>query len=263
MQQKLVIANWKMNGDITANYNLLTKLMGSTQISNNTDIVICPPSVYLSQVQDIIETSQIKLGAQNVCSAISGAYTGEISIDMLAEFDCQYVLVGHSERRSIYNENDKEIAKKIIQIVNAKQTPVFCIGETLTQRADNETEAVILSQIKYIIDIVGLEYFKSVVIAYEPIWAIGTGQTATAAQAQEIHLIIRNYLNGLDAAAFSGLKILYGGSVNASNADELIAQPDIDGFLVGSASLKAESFEQICLAGQAKTESIQPELTPV
>lgn len=250
MKNKLIIANWKMNGDISANETLLNEVVNFSENTISTDIVICPPVIYFAQVKNLIEGSKIELGSQNVCTDKKGAFTGETSVDMLNEFGCKYTLVGHSERRTIYKESEQEIAQKIIQLVNAGQTPVFCIGETLEQRENNDTKAVIIEQIQNIIDQVGLAIFKAVVIAYEPIWAIGTGKTASAEQAQEIHQLIRTYLTNLDATAFNNTAILYGGSVNENNANELIGQPDIDGFLVGGASLKAEAFEQICRSGQ-------------
>lgn len=250
MKNKLIIANWKMNGDISSNEQLLNKIIDFSENTVSTDIVICPPVIYFSQVKYLIEGSNIQLGAQNVCTKSKGAFTGETSVAMLNEFSCKYTLVGHSERRTLYKESEQEIAQKISLLVNAGQTPVFCIGETLEQRENNNTNTVIISQVKNIIDIVGLEVFKAVVIAYEPIWAIGTGKTASTEQAQEIHRLIRSYLNELDAELFNNTAILYGGSVNENNANELISQPDIDGFLVGGASLKAEAFEQICCSGQ-------------
>ncbi|AWB66154.1 triose-phosphate isomerase [Saccharobesus litoralis] len=255
MKHKLVIANWKMNGDFSSNFSLLKSIVAFADKPQNTQIAVCPPFVYLSQVYDLLESSPIALGAQNVGFAEKGAYTGETSASMLQEFACQYVLVGHSERRTLFKESDEHIAEKIKLAVAHNQTPVLCIGETLEERASNETQTVILSQIKTIIDKVGSEVFKSVVIAYEPIWAIGTGQTATAEQAQQIHALIRAYLRSLEPILFDEMTILYGGSVNENNADELFAQNDIDGFLVGGASLKAASFEKICFAGQAVLET--------
>ena len=185
---------------------------------------------------------------QDWCPAVHSD-NGFVSISYLDEQPVCCNL-GKGQRYVYYKESEQEIAQKITQLVNAGQTPVFCIGETLEQRENNDTNTVIISQVQNIIDMVGLEVFKAVVIAYEPIWAIGTGKTASAEQAQEIHQLIRSYLNKLDAALFSNTAILYGGSVNENNANELIGQPDIDGFLVGGASLKAEAFEQICRSGQ-------------
>ncbi|WP_440877033.1 triose-phosphate isomerase [Thalassotalea sp. PLHSN55] len=244
MTNKLVIGNWKMNGDILTNAALVQALLKFN--ANETDIVICPPAIYLSQVQLLIEKSDISLGAQNVSSESKGAFTGENAANMLKDIGCNYCLVGHSERRALFHETSEDIAQKITQLLSHNMTPVFCIGESLAQRENNETKDVIITQIQSVLALVGQQEFASVVIAYEPIWAIGTGKTASAAQAQEIHQVIRDYLNSLDNKAFSGTQILYGGSVNEGNANELIAQPDIDGFLVGGASLKAQSFEKIC-----------------
>lgn len=246
MKNKLIIGNWKMNGDSVSNQELVNSILNYK--TTNTDIVICPPAPYLSQVQSLIAESDITLGAQNVSSQNNGAFTGETSVSMLNDIGCTYSLVGHSERRALFHETNEVIAQKITQLLNANLKPVLCIGESLEQRENNETESVIIEQIQEVIDLVGLNHFAPVIIAYEPIWAIGTGKTASAEQAQDIHKLIRDYLNTLDNSLFCDLTILYGGSVNESNAASLIAQADIDGFLVGGASLKADAFEQICLA---------------
>lgn len=250
MNNKLVIANWKMNGDLQSNQTLVLGIEEYAKHTVATEIVICPPFVYLPQVADLLKNSQsIKLGAQNTSIATSGAYTGEVSVEMLAEFNCQYVLIGHSERRALFGEEDQLIADKIKLAVKKNITPVLCVGESLEQREQGETKHVVLQQLEGVIELVGCEVFKSVVIAYEPIWAIGTGQTASAEQAQEVHAFIRNHLNVIDNSIVSNLSILYGGSVNETNADELIQQPDIDGFLVGGASLKVDAFKAICYSG--------------
>lgn len=246
MKNKLIIGNWKMNGDSVSNQELVNSILNYK--TTNTDIVICPPAPYLSQVQSLIAESDITLGAQNVSSQNNGAFTGETSVSMLNDIGCTYSLVGHSERRALFHEANEVIAEKITQLLNANLKPVLCIGESLEQRENNETKSVIIEQIQEVIDLVGLNNFAPVIIAYEPIWAIGTGKTASAEQAQDIHKLIRDYLNTLDSSLFCDLTILYGGSVNESNAASLIAQADIDGFLVGGASLKADAFEQICLA---------------
>lgn len=246
MKNKLIIGNWKMNGDSVSNKVLVNSILNYK--TTNTDIVICPPAPYLSQVQSLIAESDITLGAQNVSSQNNGAFTGETSVSMLNDIGCTYSLVGHSERRALFHETNEVIAEKIKQLLNANLKPLLCIGESLEQRENNETESVIIEQIQEVIDLVGLNNFAPVIIAYEPIWAIGTGKTASAEQAQDIHKLIRDYLNTLDSSIFCDLTILYGGSVNESNAASLIAQADIDGFLVGGASLKADAFEQICLA---------------
>ena len=245
MKQTLIIANWKMNGSLVSNSKLLTAILKFSNTAN-TELVICPPYPYLHQVKEYIVGSKIKLGAQNVNEHKSGAYTGEVSADMLKEFFCRYILVGHSESRSLFQESNALIARKIAQILDAGLTPVLCIGESLAQREKGDVKAVILEQLSCVINEVGLNKFKSVVIAYEPIWAIGTGKTATPEQAQDVHRMIRQYLYGLDPALSKEISILYGGSVNETNASLLIKQNDIDGFLVGGASLKPESFQAIC-----------------
>jgi triosephosphate isomerase len=245
MKQILIIANWKMNGDIFANGKLLTSVLKFSNTAN-TELVICPPFPYFHQVKEYIVGSKIKLGAQNVNENSSGAYTGEVSVDMLKEFSCRYVLVGHSERRALFKESNALIASKITQTIDAGLTPVLCIGESLAQREKGDLKAVIFEQLSSVINEVGLKKFKSVVIAYEPIWAIGTGKTATPEQAQDVHSMIRKYLSGLDTVLSKEISILYGGSVNETNASLLIQQNDIDGFLVGGASLRPDSFETIC-----------------
>jgi len=245
MKQTLIIANWKMNGSIIANSKLLMAMLKFNNKLKNTELVICPPFPYLHQVKEYIVGSNIKLGAQNVNENNSGAFTGEVSADMLKEFSCRYVLIGHSERRALFQESNGLIAQKITQSSDAGLTPVLCIGESLAQRENGDVETVILEQLSSVINAIGLKKFKSVVIAYEPIWAIGTGQTATPKQAQVVHRMIRQYLYGLDPILSKSISILYGGSVNEINAAELIVQKDIDGFLVGGASLKADSLETI------------------
>jgi triosephosphate isomerase len=245
MKQSLIIANWKMNGSLLANSKLLTAMLKFSNTAN-TEIVICPPFPYLHQVKEYILGSKIKLGAQNVNENNGGAFTGEVSAEMLKEFYCRYVLIGHSERRALFQESNGLIAKKVTQVIDAGITPVLCIGESLAQREKGDVKAVILEQLSCVINDIGLKKFKSVVIAYEPIWAIGTGQTASPEQAQVVHRMIRQYLYGLDPILSKEITILYGGSVNEINAAELIAQKDINGFLVGGASLKPDSFETIC-----------------
>ena len=249
MNNKLVIANWKMNGDIETNKTLVEGILAFSEQTNETDIVICPPFLYLPQVADllkgtnVVKNNVIKIGAQNTAIAKAGAFTGEISVDMLSEFGCQYVLIGHSERRTLFSESEQYIADKINLAVSNKLTPVLCIGESLEQRENDETKDVILQQLNAVIDQVGTEVFKSVVIAYEPIWAIGTGKTASAEQAQEVHEFIRAHLKSLDSGNLDDMSILYGGSVNDTNAASLIQKGDIDGFLVGGASLKVDAFK--------------------
>lgn len=243
-----------MNGGVVANGKLLMAMLKFTNTLSHSELVVCPPHIYMHQVKEYIVGSGIKLGAQNVNENEVGAYTGEISVEMLGDFYCRYCLVGHSERRALFNESNTSIANKILRLVAGGLTPVLCIGENLAQRERGEVKDVITKQLAAIIDIVGLKCFKSVIIAYEPIWAIGTGKTASVKQAQEIHRVIRQYLCNLDKKMFKGLSILYGGSVNENNANELIKQIDIDGFLIGGASLKADSLKSIYL-GEASVNA--------
>jgi triosephosphate isomerase len=246
MRTKLVVANWKMNADKSSVVSLLA---GYVEAINSTALIaVCPPAPYLSQVQEQLRGTSIALGAQNVSQFESGAYTGETSLSMLADFGCQYVLLGHSERRSLFNEQDKDIAEKFIATLKAGLTPVLCIGETQSQRLANETNAVINRQLGSVIDAAGIAAFAGAVIAYEPVWAIGTGDTATPEQAQKIHKLVRDKLAGIDADIAQRVPVLYGGSVNAGNAKELFTMSDIDGGLVGGASLDSVAFAAICAA---------------
>ncbi|NRA54059.1 MAG: triose-phosphate isomerase [Gammaproteobacteria bacterium] len=246
MRQRLIIGNWKMNGCLTQNSALLSQLLNETSKMEHVDVVVCPPFTYLSQVSQQLSSSKIKIGAQNVCAAKAGAYTGEISTTMLTDLECSYVLVGHSERRSILLEDNEQVAAKFKAALDAGLIPVLCVGETLAQYEAGATQAVVSSQIQVIIDRVGAARFADAVIAYEPVWAIGTGKTATPEQAQQVHAQIRAQLAKHSPDIANGLQILYGGSVNANNAHDLLSQNDIDGGLIGGASLKADAFLQIC-----------------
>jgi triosephosphate isomerase len=214
------------------------------------EIAVCPTSLHIAEVVEQLskssKNSRIAVGAQNVCDAESGAFTGEVSARMLAEFGVRYVLVGHSERRELYGESDSLVAAKTAAAISSGLTPVVCVGETLAQRQEGKTECVVLRQLNAVVHQIGIEGIEKCIVAYEPVWAIGTGETASPAQAQEVHAALRNRLQQLDAALAETTPILYGGSVKASNAAELFAQPDIDGGLVGGASLKAEEFNAIC-----------------
>ena len=212
-------------------------------------VIICSPFPYLSQVEALITHSHLNLGAQDLNVNPSGAHTGEVSADMIKDFGAKYVIVGHSERRSLYGESDEDVANKVKTALDNDMTPLFCIGELLEEREAGETEAVVSRQIQAVIDKCGIEAFNHIIIAYEPVWAIGTGVTATPEQAQETHAFIRSMLAKLDGNIAQTTPILYGGSMNPSNAAELIACEDIDGGLIGGASLKSEDFLQICKAG--------------
>ncbi|WP_415911783.1 triose-phosphate isomerase [Neptuniibacter sp. QD37_11] len=250
MRTALVAGNWKMNGN-SASINTLMEGLNAELKSNAVDVLVCPPSIYLSQVQALTADSVIALGAQNVSEQNNGAFTGEISLEMLQDLSCEYVILGHSERRSLYAESDELVADKFKATVAAGLKPILCVGETLEEREEGNTLAVVERQIKAVVDAAGIEQFVDAVIAYEPVWAIGTGKTATPEQAQEVHAAIRNMIAECDAELASKMRILYGGSVNAANAAELFANEDVDGGLVGGASLKANDFIAICQAAGA------------
>jgi len=246
MRSKLVIANWKMNADTAAVASLLAGYVQT--ISTCAKVVACPPAPYLYQAQGLLAGTAIALGAQNVSQFESGAYTGEESLSMLADFDCQYVILGHSERRSLFAELDSDVAEKFVATLSAGLTPVLCVGETREQRQANETDVVVNRQLDAVIEAAGIDVFVNAIVAYEPVWAIGTGDTATPEQAQQVHKLVRDKLAAADADVAQRVPVLYGGSVNAGNAKELFAMPDIDGGLVGGASLDVAAFAAICAA---------------
>lgn len=250
MKRKLVIGNWKMHGSRAANAQLLAALKPGLSALSGVAVALCPPYPYLAQVAELLAGSTVKLGAQSLSRFDQGAHTGEVSGQMLREFGCQYVLVGHSERRSLHGEDDRLVAEKFAAALCADLVPVLCVGESLAQRRNGETEAVITAQIRALLDLIGIQGLAGGVIAYEPVWAIGTGETATPAQAQAVHLHIRCLLAMQDPAVAAAMRILYGGSVKAGNASELFAQADVDGGLIGGASLDAASFAAICAAAQ-------------
>ena len=213
------------------------------------EVVVCAPFPYLSQVEALITHSQLKLGAQSLNINVAGAFTGEVSAEMIKDFGAQYVIVGHSERRNLYGEDSTLVAEKVKAALDNGLIPLFCVGETLEQREASETEAVVSEQINAVIELLGIDAFLRIVIAYEPVWAIGTGVTATPEQAQAVHAFIRQLLATHHDGIADMTAILYGGSMNVNNANELIACEDIDGGLIGGASLKVEDFLQICKVG--------------
>jgi len=244
MRQSLVIGNWKMNGTL-ASAELLAQGILAGLGDNAAGIAVCTPYVYLPSVGQIINGSRLALGSQNVADKASGAYTGEISAAMLSEFGCKYALVGHSERRTYYGDTDASVAARFCQAQTQNIIPVLCIGETLEQREQEQTFNVVDAQLDAVINLAGIEAFNHAVIAYEPVWAIGTGKTATDEQAQEVHQHIRQYIAAKDQVIADKIQILYGGSAKPDNAKGLFAMPDIDGGLIGGASLDAESFLKI------------------
>ena len=239
----LIAGNWKMNGSLAASEALVASLVSGVSGQSAAEILICPPFVYIDRAARWIGGSSIKLGGQNICASPgSGAFTGEVSADMLAELGCEYVIVGHSERRTLYGETDAMVAEKFRNAQGAGLVPILCVGESLAEREAGETEAVVARQVTAVVDALGIGAFAQAVVAYEPIWAIGTGRTATPAQAQDVHAVIRGLIEARDATIAAGLRILYGGSVKGANAGELLTQKDIDGGLVGGASLDAADF---------------------
>lgn len=245
MRKKLVAGNWKMHGSLAENAALLGAIKPALQ---GIEAAVCVPFPYLGQAQAALAGSSIAWGAQNLSEQTRGAFTGEVSAAMLVDFGCRYVIVGHSERRSLYGESDELVAKKYMAAQAAGLMPILCVGELLAEREAGVTEAVVARQLDAVIAAAGVASLARAVVAYEPVWAIGTGKTATPEQAQAVHAFIRSKVAALDAGVAAGLVIQYGGSVKASNAAELFVQPDIDGGLIGGASLVSDEFIAICRA---------------
>jgi triosephosphate isomerase len=248
MRQPLVAGNWKMNGSLDSIKTLVGGIKAGLDSVTTAEMAMCPPFVYIPQVAAMLEGASISLGAQDVNDQESGAHTGEIAPNMLTDIGCKYVIVGHSERRAIYGESDEFTARKFAAARKAGLVPILCVGETLEEREQGITEQVVARQLDAVINLEGIGAIGDAVIAYEPVWAIGTGKTATPDQAQEVHAFIRGKLAALDGDVAAKVRILYGGSMNAANAAELLAMADIDGGLIGGASLKADDFLAI---GQA------------
>lgn len=245
-RRALVAANWKMNGRQAQIATLSQALVAGLADISPLEVVICPPGVYLGQVREALQGSALQLGAQNVHQEAKGAFTGEISAPMLKDFDCEYVIVGHSERRQYSGETDEVVAAKFIAAQANGIRPILCVGESAEQRDAGSTEVVVERQVQAVLTAAGVAAFAQAVIAYEPIWAIGTGRAASAANAQAVHAMIRNVVARENVKVAQELRILYGGSVNAANAGEFSVALDIDGALVGGASLVAEDFSAIC-----------------
>ena len=238
---RLVAGNWKMNGSRSANRALLEAVQAGIAGLGGLECAVCVPFPYLCDVSEQLRGSAIAWGAQTMSEHAKGAFTGEVSAAMLVEWGCRYVLVGHSERRQIFGESDAQAAAKFAAALDAKLVPVLCVGETLAEREQGQTEKVLARQLDEVLTTTGIEAFSGAVVAYEPVWAIGTGRTATPQQAQEAHAFIRRRI-------FKGTRILYGGSVKADNAAAIFAMPDVDGGLIGGASLVAQDFLAICRA---------------
>lgn len=247
MRRKFVAGNWKMHGNLVDNDALLSGILAGID-EVKADVAVCVPFPYLHQTKARLAGSKVAWGAQNLSQHPKGAYTGEVSALMLNDFECRYVIVGHSERRALYGESDALVAEKYAAAQTAGLIPILCVGETLQERESGITEAVVSRQLEAVLNKSGVISLANAVIAYEPVWAIGTGRTASPEQAQAVHAFIRRKIRDLDAEVADHLLILYGGSVKAANAAELFAQPDIDGGLIGGASLNAEEFLAICRA---------------
>jgi triosephosphate isomerase (TIM) len=241
MRRKLVIGNWKMNGSRAANATLLAGIKAGLGDAK-ADTAVCVPAPYLAQCQSELNGSAVAWGSQDVSAHAAGAYTGEVSAAMLLDFGSKFAIVGHSERRSYHKESSALVAQKALAAVNAGLVPVVCVGETLEEREAGRTAGVVGEQLDAVLEVLGAEQLARIVLAYEPVWAIGTGKTATPEMAQEVHALLRARVAQKDAAAAAGMQILYGGSMKPENAKELLAQPDIDGGLIGGAALKAADF---------------------
>lgn len=244
MRHKIIAGNWKMNGQLQQVIQLTTELLELLDFDTNTQVVVMPPAIYIPQVNDLLAMSAVHVGAQNVYPKNSGAYTGELSAPMLKDFNCRYVLVGHSERRHCFHEDENFVAQKFHHAKEHDIIPVLCVGETLEEREKGLTEQIIAKQI---LAVSGHDKtcFQNCVVAYEPVWAIGTGKTALPEQAQEVHQFIRRLIAEINSNDAERLPLLYGGSVNENNARALFAMPDVDGGLVGGASLNAKQFVEI------------------
>ncbi len=251
---KLVVANRKMHGNLSDNRQFMESLLRHTQ-QHAAHYAICPPHPYLYQAQQLLQGSHIAWGGQNMSRFERGAYTGSVSPLMLREFGCQYVIIGHSERRQRGHDNDESCGERFEAALKAGLTPILCIGETLDEYEQGETDLVVVRQLNPVISHVGIEAMAKGVIAYEPVWAIGTGKAATPQHAQAILSFIRGHIGLLDEAVAEATTLLYGGSVNPSNAAQLLSMPDIDGGLIGGASLIAEDFIQICKIANQLTET--------
>lgn len=248
MRQPLVAGNWKMNGTRESVQPLVAGIISGMAGVTRAEVAVCPPFVYLEMVGSALRDTEIALGAQNVSKEDMGAFTGEIAAPMLTDMGCRYVIVGHSERRTLYGEDDRLVAEKYARARKEGLTPILCVGELLEEREAGETENVVARQLDAVIDLSGVASLADSVIAYEPVWAIGTGRTATPEQAQQVHAFIRQRIAAQSEEAAEKVRILYGGSVNAKNAAELFGMSDIDGGLIGGASLKAGDFLTICQA---------------
>lgn len=250
MRRKLVVGNWKMYGRLASNKALLEGVVAGVRELKGADYAVCVPYPYLAQTQSMLQGSNVAWGAQNLNQHEEGAYTGAVAPGMLVDFGCRYVIIGHSERRGLFQETNASASAKFDAALRAGLTPIFCVGETLAEREAGVTEQVVATQLDAVLNSAGAQGLAKAVVAYEPVWAIGTGKTASPDQAQAVHAFIRQRVAQQDSHVAQALCILYGGSVKADNASELFAMPDIDGGLIGGASLLANDFVAICRAAQ-------------
>jgi triosephosphate isomerase len=248
MRQRLAVGNWKMHGSLPENQAILGQVAAAAGSLKRAIAAVCVPFPYLAQTQSALAGSKAAWGAQNVSQHPKGAFTGEVSAAMLREFGCRYVIVGHSERRHLFGENDNTVALKAKATLAGNMVPIICVGETLAERERGVTEEVVGRQLDVVAEHLGAEGLKAAVLAYEPVWAIGTGKTATPDQAQAVHAYLRGLLGARDKGIAAAVPILYGGSVKAANAAELFGMQDVDGGLIGGAALVAEEFLSICRA---------------
>jgi triosephosphate isomerase len=248
MRAKLVAGNWKMNGSLAENRALLAALLPPLAALKGAEFAVCVPFPYLAQARQILEGQAVALGAQDVCQFEKGAYTGAVSAAMVADFRCRYAIVGHSERRTVFGDTDEIVAQKFAAVLKHGMTPILCVGETLAERENGITESVVARQLDVVLKHNGTASLAKAVVAYEPVWAIGTGKNATPDEAQAVHAWIRGRIAASDERLAGQLRILYGGSVKGGNAAQLFARPDVDGGLIGGASLVVEEFIAICRA---------------
>jgi triosephosphate isomerase len=257
MRAKLVAGNWKMNGSLASSQALLKAILPPLAALAGARCAVCAPFPYLVPVEQALRGSNLLLGAQDLCQYDDGAYTGGVSGAMLADCGCRYVIVGHSERRAVFGESDDVVALKYAQALKHGLTPILCVGEALAERESGVTETVVARQLDAVTARCGTQALARGVVAYEPVWAIGTGKTASPQQAQAVHAFIRARVGAADRGVAEGLAILYGGSVKAGNAAQLFAMPDVDGGLIGGASLAADEFVAICRAAQSAEETVK------
>lgn len=248
MRRRIVAGNWKMNGDLAFVNQFALDLKSQLAKPEGVDVVIAPPAPYIVPLVSALDSSDIGAAGQNLAAQSNGAFTGEMSAEMLADIGCDYVIVGHSERRTLFGETDEVVVAKVAKALDASLQAIVCVGETLEERESGNAESVVKSQVDAVLNVFDVEQLANVIIAYEPVWAIGTGKTASPAQAQAMHEAIRGVVRSKDESLAENMTILYGGSVNAANAEELFINADIDGGLIGGASLKVPDFVEICEA---------------